>query len=183
MAAGRKSPLARALGLHRRPGIEVLDATCGLGRDSAVLAGLGCRVTALERHPALHALLDDALGRARGAAERPRWLDNWQALYHADASEWLRTYSGTPIDAVYIDPMFESSRRKARPQRALAWLSQLAGEDADAAALLECARRVAARRVVVKQHARATPLAPPDRQLRGKAVRFDIYLTGSNEAR
>lgn len=176
-AGGRSSALARAAGLHRRPPMRVLDTTCGLGRDSATLVSLGCAVTALERHPVLYALLADALERARLAGECSAWLEPWQQLEHADARAWLADRPAAHFDLIYIDPMFVASRRKARPQKALAWLGQLVGSDTDAPALLDAARQRASQRVLVKQHARAAPLAPPDLQVRAKAVRFDIYLT------
>jgi len=172
VAAGRRSLLARALGLHRRPEIRVIDATCGLGRDSAVLAGLGCEVIALERHAALHALVADGLRRNPVARLTVR---------HADASAWIEQQDPA-VDAIYIDPMFDNARRKARPRRQLQWLGELIGPDADAAELLATARRHATRRVVVKRHARSVPLAPPDLQFGGgKAVRFDVYLSASQD--
>jgi len=174
VASGRQSPLAKAIGLRRHPQSRLLDTTCGLGRDSATLTALGCTVTALERHPVLFALLDDALARARQTG--PGWVSNWDTLIHADALSWLTTAHQRVFDVIYIDPMFAATRRKARPQKALAWLNALVGVDTDAAALLCRARERAQRQVVVKQHARASPLAPPDRQVEAKAVRFDIYL-------
>ena len=174
-AGGRRSPLAGALGLRRHPGAQVLDTTCGLGRDSATLAALGCQVVAIERHPVLFALVADARERARLAA--PAWLANWPTLIHADARAWLTVADAAPFDVIYIDPMFDTPRRKARPQKALAWMHELIGTDGDAAELLACARTRATRQVVVKQHARAAPLAKPDRQVEGKAIRFDIYLS------
>lgn len=174
---GRQSILAKAFGLHRHPPCSVLDTTCGLGRDALQLATLGCHVVSLERQPVLYALLADARERAERAAPRPGWLDHWVAPIFADARPWLDDHSQAPApDAIYLDPMFDSARRKARPQKALAWLAEIAGVDADAEALLACARRHARRRIVVKQHGRSAPLAPPDNQIVGKAVRFDIYL-------
>ena len=174
-AGGRQSPLARALGLRRHPRPRVLDTTCGLGRDSATLAALGCTVVSIERHAVLFALLDDA--RARAQATPPPWLAAWPELIHADAGRWLADTCADDFDIVYIDPMFDAPRRKARPQKALAWMHELVGTDTDVALLLERARAAAMRQVVVKQHARATPIAPPDRQVEGKAIRFDIYLS------
>jgi 16S rRNA (guanine1516-N2)-methyltransferase len=176
-AGGRKSPLAKAIGLRRHPDSSVLDTTCGLGRDSATLAALGCAVTSLERHPVLFALLQDALERARNTNTPPAWLAYWRTNIHADAIRWLeRKVMAPAFDVIYIDPMFESARRKARPQKALAWLGELVGGDTDVAELLLRARERAGRQVVVKQHARSAPLARADRTVEGKAIRFDIYL-------
>ncbi|KEZ78909.1 class I SAM-dependent methyltransferase [Salinisphaera hydrothermalis] len=178
-AGGRRSPLARAFGLHRHAPMRVLDTTAGLARDAATLASLGCDVTAIERQPALYALIEDATQRIHATPEqRPVWWSHWQWPVHADAADWLSADAGQKaFDAIYIDPMFASPRRKSAPQKALAWLAELAGTDEDAPALLEIARAHARRRVVVKQHARAEPMAPPDLQIRGRAIRFDIYLT------
>lgn len=180
--AGKRLDLARALGLHKNAQIRVLDTTCGLGRDSAVLAALGCEITATERHPALHALLADALRRER--MKSMGWRGSWVALHHANAQDWLLQKADTlpPFDAIYIDPMFNSPRRKAQPQRALQWLQELLGADEDPVALLTLARQ-RARRVVVKNHARAAPLAAPDHQITGKAMRFDIYFNASKDVR
>src|SRR5699024_10098686 len=148
VAAARRRPLARALALQRRPDISLLDTPCRLGRDSAVLAGLGCRLTAIERHAGLYALLADALRRTD--AQALAWRHNWRELYHADALPWLTQSGSTRVyDAIYIDPMFDNTRRKARPQRALQWLAELVGADTDAAAVLAVARQKARRRVVV----------------------------------
>lgn len=178
-AGGRRSPLARAFGLHRHPPMRVLDTTAGLARDAATLAWLGCDVTAVERQPALYALLADATQAIiDAAADTSDWQAHWQSPVHADARAWLAHHGAEiPCEAIYIDPMFTSPRRKAAPQKALAWLAALAGHDTDASALLASARQHASRRVVVKQHGRAEPMAPPDLQIHGRAIRFDIYLT------
>lgn len=182
IAAGRHSALARALGLHKRFGIKVFDATCGLGRESAVLAGLGCTLTAVERHSALYALLAD--GVRRMDIQPPAWWVNWQDLHHANGRDWLQHDATTDaFDAIYIDPMFDNTRRKARPQRAMQWLEELVGVDDDAQQLLAAARDSAKRRVVVKSHARAAPLARPDHQIAGKAMRFDVYFRASKSSR
>ncbi|WP_423823970.1 class I SAM-dependent methyltransferase [Salinisphaera sp. SPP-AMP-43] len=179
-AGGRQSPMARAFGLHRHPPMRVLDTTAGLGRDAATLATLGCTVMPVERQPALYALLADASERIEADdAAPPEWWPNWVLPVHAEAGQWLTTRTDAgDFDAIYIDPMFASPRRKSQPQKALAWLAEIAGTDEDAGALLAVARQHALRRVVVKQHARAEPLAPPDLTMSGRAIRFDIYLTG-----
>lgn len=158
--------------------MRILDTTAGLARDAATLASLGCDVTAVERQPALYALIADATEQITESQQAPAWWSHWQLPVQAEAGHWLaQQVDQTIFDAIYIDPMFVSPRRKSAPQKALAWLAELAGNDHDAPNLLDIARRHARRRVVVKQHARARPMAPPDLQIRGRAIRFDIYLS------
>lgn len=175
LRGGRRSALARALGLHRRSRQSVFDATCGLGRDTAVLLGLGCQVRAAERHPLLQVLLEDALRRAR--QDCPRRLDGWQGLIHGDAAQWLDDQPVPVADIVYLDPMFGDDNRRALPKRTMQDLSAIVGEDTDTEKLFEVARRKAGRRVVIKRHGKTPPFAKPDRQIPTRGARFDIYLT------
>lgn len=175
LRGGRRSALARALGLHRRPRQSVFDATCGLGRDAAVLLGLDCEVRAAERHPVMQALLDDAVARAE--RDHPRRMQGWRGLIHGDAAEWLRTQTAPVADVVYLDPMFGDTSRRALPKRPLQDLATIVGDDPDDDTLLAVAREKAGRRVVVKRYSRAPPLAPPDLRIPARGARFDIYLT------
>ena len=177
-AGARQSPLAKACGLARPTTMRVCDATAGLGRDSVMLAWLGASVTPLERHPVIYLLLHDAWQRLHAGSSYPEWLDRLGAPQSVDAGQWLAGRPAAPINTIYMDPMFAAARRKAQPQKALAWLGELAGPDMDADDLLAAARQTAAKRVVVKQHARGTPLATPSHQIKAKAVRFDVYLAG-----
>lgn len=184
--AGRslKTPLLKAVGINRRSGSErprVLDATAGLGEDAWLLAAAGCAVTAVERQPVIHALLADALERARVTA--PDVAGRITLADCADAGALLRAWERSggedrTCDVVLIDPMFPgAARRKTterKPMRVLRWL---AGEDADADKLLDPALRVAVRRVVVKRPRRARALAgrEPGVVHAGRGLRFDVY--------
>ena len=63
----KNSALVRACSLSRVPNtdIHVVDGTAGLGSDSFMLASRGFRVTAVERNPAVFALLRDGIARAQ----------------------------------------------------------------------------------------------------------------------
>ena len=177
-----RQPLARAIGSSRA---RVLDVTAGLGEDAARLAVYGCEVTAVERHPALVFLLDDALQRAadeHGAAgDEPRAAGLSARLHveHADAADVLsaieRGERPRP-DVVCIDPMFPPKRRpSALPPLAAQILRELVGDDPDAGDVLALARR-ACRRVVVKRPDHAPPLAEPvTASFPGRTVRYDLY--------
>lgn len=173
LLAGKRGNLARAIGLNKRSGLSLFDATCGLARDTAVLMGLGCSVVACERRPVLQALIENGLTRA---ANR----DNWHGLIKHDAAHWLANQSLPVADVIYMDPMF-GGERNALPKWEMQALHEIAGADSDAGLLLATARDYARQRVVVKRHPRSDLLAPPDLQVIGKRARFDIYLSGDRD--
>lgn len=166
--ARRTDPLPRAVGMHRRRIEHVVDATAGLGRDSLVLAHLGCTVTAIERVPALCVMLQVAVEESEADIE----------VIRAEAIPWLRDRSGSPAapDVVYLDPMF-SEAGKAQVKKEMQACRILAGTPHDAAELLAAARAAARDRVVVKRHPHHKPLADDvSFEVGGDRVRFDVYL-------
>ncbi|TJY62154.1 hypothetical protein E4T66_07965 [Sinimarinibacterium sp. CAU 1509] len=175
IAAGRRELLPRAIGMHKEPGLSVLDATAGLGRDGYVLAALGATVTLAERHSDLVALLRDAHRRALGrddTHEAAQRID----IVEADAVGLM--CSGRSWDVIHLDPMYPHRDKSALPQKEMQFLRELIGGDDDADALLGPALRAARRRVVVKRPMDAPFLADckPAFQLSGKQARYDVYL-------
>lgn len=174
-----RQPLARALGIHR--GVRsIVDATAGLGRDAVTLAACGCSVTAIERSAVLGALVQDGLERARKTARAwMREIAERVTLVIGDARDTLRGLSESDApEAVYLDPMYPSQDKKSLAKKEMRICRRLVGDDADAGELLVLAREVATRRVVVKRHPKALPLAPKfSAQIVGKQVRYDIYLS------
>jgi 16S rRNA (guanine1516-N2)-methyltransferase len=161
----KRHPLARAVGRDTR---TVLDATAGLGQDAFLLAHLGYEVTAVERSPVIAALLGDGLRRAGVAGVR---------LIEADARLLLQELRPLP-DAISIDPMFPPKRREsALPRKEIQLIRRVAGDDPDAAELLEAALRSGAKRIIVKRPHHAPPLARrPHATIESKLVRYDLYL-------
>ena len=174
----RRDPLARAIGLHRRPRTAVVDATAGLGRDGWILAHLGARVSWIEASPTLAALLHDALTRA---ADEAGLGDTTQRLrlHPGDLRQVLGELPAAEREVVYLDPMYPSGTTRGGVGREAQALRQLHGSTAGPAGgeLLAAARAHATRQVVVKRPQRAPPVEgpPPARSVAGRAVRFDIY--------
>ena len=80
-------------------------------------------------------------------------------------------------DVVYLDPMFPPPKKSALVKVEMRILRQLVGDDPDAGELFELARAVARRRVVVKRHRHAEPLAPhPTHSHSDKTTRYDVYV-------
>jgi len=173
----RRQPLALAVALRDGP-CTVVDATAGLARDAFLLAGLGCTVIAVERSEVLGALIRDGLqrGQAQGDAALQTVL-NRMKLVVAEAREVLAGMTGSAApDVVYLDPMYPPRRKSALAKKEMRICRRLVGDDPDAGELLEAARLAARKRVVVKRHHRAPPLAPrPVMQHIGKEVRYDVY--------
>lgn len=168
---GRQQLLARAIGLHKKPKLNVVDATAGLGKDSFVLANLGATMHLIERSPVLVILLAYALAHyAKPSAMQ---------LYWGDARQIFARY-GEKIapDVVYLDPMYPESNSDALPKKGAQILRALAyRDDEEERELLELARQQAAK-VVVKRPKAAPYLANvvPQQESKGKNTRYDLYL-------
>jgi 16S rRNA (guanine1516-N2)-methyltransferase len=178
---GQNELLGRAVGLGRKAALSVLDATAGLGRDAFVLADLGCRVLLCEREPVVAALLEAGLADAAGRGDP--WLAGVSArmqLWPGDARALPADRPGA-VDVIYLDPMFPPRGKSAAVKKEMALFQALlegAASEDDSEALLDWALAQAVARVVVKRGLKAPCLGDrrPSHQLRGKAVRFDVYV-------
>ena len=177
---GKSQAIARAVGIKGGVRPVVADLTAGLGADGFVLASLGCRVTLVERHPVIAALLSDGLARARACGGDPELapIVARMALHCMPASQWLvELAEAEKPQVIYLDPMFPERGKSAQVNKAMQAFQQLVGGDPDADDLLFLALAAASHRVVVKRPARAPWLGneKPSHSLEGKAVRFDVY--------
>ena len=97
--------LAKAIGLNKFKNPHVLDATAGLGRDSFVLACLGCKVDMVERSALVHTLLEDGLKRANDDEEISAITSNI-TLTRQDSYEYISN-----INACRRRPLAASERK------------------------------------------------------------------------
>ncbi|PXZ04988.1 16S rRNA (guanine(1516)-N(2))-methyltransferase [Gilliamella apicola] len=173
---GRGEAIAKAVGVKGNYLPTVVDATAGLGRDAFVLASIGCQVTMFERHPVVAALLADGLHRAYQDATIGQLLQKHLHLIYNSSLLGLNSYQERP-DVVYLDPMFPHRQKSALVKKEMRIFQQLVGSDLDAEELLEPARRLAKKRVVVKRPDYAPFLAnqKPTAEIKTKNHRFDIY--------
>ncbi|MCO7226336.1 class I SAM-dependent methyltransferase [Pleionea sp. CnH1-48] len=175
---GRREPLAKAIGLKHNASPTVIDATAGMGRESLLLAALGCQVTAVERSAPIFALLNNALERLYASQDNFLAQDQLK-LSFANSIDYLADDSLVAPDVVYMDPMFPARQKSALVKKEMRIFKQLAGEDLDDSALLSAARHCASKRVVVKRPGYAPFVGDekPSYQIESKKHRFDVYLS------
>lgn len=176
-AARADEGLLRAAGARHGRTPEVIDTTAGLGRDAWLLASLGCRVTLVERHPAVATLLADALDRAHADQEAAPVAARME-LIEADA---IAVLGERTADTVIVDPMHPPRRKSAAVRKEMRVFRALVGADSDSDGLLPAAIAAARRRVAVKRPRDARPLPGPSPSgaIEGRSTRFDIYAGGA----
>jgi 16S rRNA (guanine1516-N2)-methyltransferase len=179
---GKGQMIAKAVGVKAGVYPRVLDATAGMGKDSFVLATLGCELTMIERSSVVHLLLQDGLQRAlEFAREQDNELlqvINRMRLLGQDSRTYLDSLHAEQFpDVIYLDPMFPERQKTADVKKEMAAFHSLVGKDEDADALLPLALAHVNYRVVVKRPRKAPFLndQAPSYQLEGKSSRFDIY--------
>ncbi len=178
---GIKQALARAVGIKSGIRPDIIDATAGLGKDSFLLASLGCKVIMIERSPLLAALLGDALERAAISHKLEFELAGRLTLLQGDAAEIFlknRHVTKNKPDTIYLDPMYPHSRKSALNRQEMRLIRKLVGDDNDADKLLQSALQYATKRVVVKRP-KGAPLLndlSPTHVIAMKNSRYDVYM-------
>ncbi|KTD73669.1 class I SAM-dependent methyltransferase [Legionella tucsonensis] len=169
---GKKQGLVRAC--KPSPGLKIIDATAGWGRDSSILASFGAEVLMIERHPVMASLLSDALIRRNESEQHPLHL----MLHAGDAYSYLNSLTEQDYpDVIYIDPMHPERSKSALVKKEMQALQQIIGTDEDALGLIQLAISRAKQKVVVKWPQKIKPLLPGNVAVEGKTVRFDIYFS------
>jgi 16S rRNA (guanine1516-N2)-methyltransferase len=177
---GKGQLIAKAVGIKSGIYPRILDATAGLGKDSFVLASLGCNVTMIERSPVIAALLKAGLSLGSSHPEVAEILGRMH-LITEDAVTWLHTQPRNDLEVVYLDPMFPHREKSALVKKEMRLFRTIVGDDTDASALLAAAISKAKYRVVVKRPRKAPAIEgiSPSYMLEGKSSRYDIYTLKS----
>lgn len=174
--------VAKAIGCkpHYRP--NVLDATAGMGRDSLIMAMLGCRVVMQERNFAIYHLLNNALTRLKENSDFKKEVSDRISLFQnnslSDDSCIPESNKAEDIDVIYLDPMFPERKKSALVKKEMRLFKLIAGEDPDADELLINSLQKKVKRVVVKRPKGAPCLAnkKPSHEIVAKKFRYDVYL-------
>ncbi len=174
-----KELLIRAIKIRKKIPATVVDATGGLGRDAFLLAAAGCRVDIFERNCFIGALLADGLRRAALHPQTAR-VCNRIRLHIQNTVRHIGELS-TPPEVVYLDPMFPERDKSAKVKQNLRTLRYIEGDQGEEQELLAAVWTIKPRKIVVKRPLKSPPLCelPPTYTIKGKAVRFDIYIPAS----
>jgi 16S rRNA (guanine1516-N2)-methyltransferase len=168
----RQDLLAKSIGHKKNVPLQVLDLTAGLCRDSFHFVCLGHQVLALEGNKDIFRVMHESL------QQLPE--DQRFSLKNIQASDFLNSQGAQEFDIIFFDPMFPEKKKSAKPGKE-SQLLQVLGQKHDPvleSTILTQARRLARKRVVVKR----SHLAPhignqkPSLILKGKAVRYDVYV-------
>ena len=171
--------ISKAVGAKKGKRPDIWDVTAGLGRDSFVLASMGCRVQMIERSPVISALLEDGLERLKQSELPISAISERLVLNHENAIHFLEQgESSIEPDVIYMDPMYPERDKSALVKKEMRCLRDIVGDDDDIVELLQKAKQRARSRVVVKRPIRAPLLndETPSIQYKAKTTRFDIYF-------
>ncbi|RUS45777.1 class I SAM-dependent methyltransferase [Cohnella sp. AR92] len=134
------------------PGDVVLDCTAGLASDALVLSyavGASGRVLALEASRVLHTVVREGLRQYDSGIPEVNEAMRRIEPVHGEHLSYLRSLPDRSVDIVFFDPMFSKPVMESAsllPLRSVAHDERLTEE-----AVAE-ARRVARKRVVLKEH-------------------------------
>jgi 16S rRNA (guanine1516-N2)-methyltransferase len=149
-----------------------------LGRDAFVLADLGCFVALSEQSTPLSYLLDQARDLALlSANDKVSEAANRMKVLWGDSRQ--RVVDG--FDVIYIDPMFPERAKTAAVKKDLATVQALHTDSTvvnDPGDLLIWALAQPVERIVMKRPVKAPALgsAKPSHSIKGKTVRFDVFV-------
>ena len=183
----RSELLGRAIGLKNDDFKHVVDGTAGFGKDSFILANLGCFVTLCERDFVIAKMLEHAIESAKHNSEQLlAESGSRMSLVRND----VRSISHEILDhadVIYLDPMFPHKKNNALSKKEIELLKSLqppAVLDFEHEDLLEWALDQKVGRVVFKRPIRSKPVGKrsPSHQLLGKIIRYDVYQLSGRES-
>ena len=155
---------------------KVLDATAGQGRDSFILASLGCNITLLERNKVIYLLLKNAIENAKNNDELKNIVKN-MTIINQDSVKFLENNNDF-FDVIYLDPMFPKSKKSRLVKKDMQIFREIVGNDLDSSKILESALKSNTKRVVVKRMNKSDFLdnKKPNFSIKGTSIRFDVYI-------
>ncbi|SFB25800.1 MULTISPECIES: class I SAM-dependent methyltransferase [unclassified Bacillus (in: firmicutes)] len=147
---GGSDTLVEAAKLER--GMSFLDCTLGLASDAIVashVVGSSGLAVGIEAQKYLAYLVTIGLSKWDSGNEEMNISMRQIKVFHENSLEYLKKVPSESFDCVYLDPMFE---KKITESDGIKALDSFALHDDVTEELMEEARRVSIRRVVMKDH-------------------------------
>lgn len=134
-----------------RPGMQVIDCTMGFGADSLVAAfaaGSGGRVMGIEINPLVAFVVREGLKTFLPGLEKSGLSLAPVQVVQAEYESCLQVQPDRSVDIVYFDPMFRQPLKASSSMQPLRTLADMRPISLSA---IEEARRVARKRIVIKE--------------------------------
>ena len=139
-----------------KPGMSFLDCTMGLAADSVIASltvGPSGRVTALEQSFILYLLAKEGLASYDTNIEMVNDAMRAIETVYQNHTEYLEKLPDNSFDIVYFDPMFDEEITKSQSLRLI---TEVTHTETLSQKTIEEAKRVAAKKVVLKDHFRSS---------------------------
>lgn len=176
-ASGKNQELEKACGISKNIK-TIIDTTAGMGKDSFLLASYNTKVIMIEQNKLIYYLLQDGIKRGIDSNNyKIKNICNNMILYNNNSINFLQNIY-EKVDCIYLDPMFTKENGKSLVKKEMQIFHNLAFYG-DNTKLFDIAMQKAKNRIVVKRMIDSQLLInkQPDYQIKGKTIRYDIYLT------
>ena len=168
-----ESLIKKAIGKNKAK-LKIFDATAGSLIDTIIFLKLGHKVVACEQSKILIKLLNDGIERAR---EEYSFFKNL-ILINEDAANIIELHQDS--DIFYFDPMFNKTKRNLKRSGTLQKISNiLSHEELEDTSkdIFNYLQKSNYKKIIVKRPINSKPLHEKiNYQVKGKAIRFDIYI-------
>ena len=168
-----ESLIKKAIGKNKAQ-LKIFDATAGSLIDTIIFLKLGHKVVACEQSKILYRLLNDAILRAKKEYD---FFDNLSFI-NSDSAVIIDSYLDS--DIFYFDPMFEEVKQNTKRSGTLQKIGNVLSfeklEDTSAQ-IFDHMLKKKYKKVIVKRPIKSNPLYEKiNYQVKGKAIRYDIYI-------
>ena len=171
-----ESLIKKAIGKNKAK-LKIFDATAGSLIDTIIFLKLGHKVVACEQSKILIKLLKDAIERGK---EEYSFFKNL-VLINEDAANVIELHQDS--DIFYFDPMFNNTKRNIKRSGTLNKISNILSHEKledTSEDIFNYMQTSNYKKIIVKRPIKSKPLQEKiNYQVKGKAIRFDIYVKNS----
>ena len=172
-----ESLIKKAIGKNKAK-LKIFDATAGSLIDTIIFLKLGHKVVACEQSKILIKLLKDAIERGK---EEYSFFKNL-VLINEDAANVIELHQDS--DIFYFDPMFNNTKRNIKRSGTLNKISNILSHEKledTSEDIFNYMQTSNYKKIIVKRPIKSKPLQEKiNYQVKGKAIRFDIYVDNSH---